>query len=114
MFNHAFKSLLRILKEDGFPYKCRLYGNSQFATNCYTVVLYYRMFKYSLRKKSALLLLGLASMTFLRDTLVWATAYWSLKIVSILANSAGPDGMPFLRHFIWVLTVCQSFQYTKG
>ena len=39
MFNNAFKSLLRVLKENGFPYKCRLTGNSQFATNCYTVVL---------------------------------------------------------------------------
>ena len=29
MFNNAFKSLLRVLKENGFPYKCRLYGNSQ-------------------------------------------------------------------------------------
>ena len=29
MFNNAFKSLLRFLKENGFPYKCRLYGNSQ-------------------------------------------------------------------------------------
>ena len=82
IFNNSFKSLLRFLKENGFPYKCRLYGNSQFATNCYTVVLYYRMFKYSLCKKSALLLSGLASMTFLRDTLVWATAYY-VFIVSI-------------------------------
>ena len=51
MFTKAFKSLLRFLKENGFPYKCRLYGNLQFATNCYAVVLYYRMFKYSLCKK---------------------------------------------------------------
>ena len=28
-FNNAFKSLLHGLKENGFPYKCRLYGNSQ-------------------------------------------------------------------------------------
>ena len=27
MFNNAFKSLLRFLKENGFPYKCRLYDN---------------------------------------------------------------------------------------
>ena len=30
MFNNAFKSLIRVLKENGFPYKCRLYGNSRF------------------------------------------------------------------------------------
>ena len=29
MFDNAFKSLLRFLKEKGFPYKCRLYDNSQ-------------------------------------------------------------------------------------
>ena len=32
MFNNAIKSLLRFLKENGFPYKCRLHGSSQFAT----------------------------------------------------------------------------------
>ena len=58
MLNNTFKLLLRVLKENGFPYKCRLYGSSQFATNCYTVLLYYQMFKYSFCKKSALLLLG--------------------------------------------------------
>ena len=58
MFSNAFKSLLRLLKENSVPYKCRLFGNSQFATNCYTVVLYNRMFKYYWRKKSALLLSG--------------------------------------------------------
>ena len=44
MFNNAFKSLLQVLKENGFPYKCHHYGNLQFATNCYTVVLYYQIF----------------------------------------------------------------------
>ena len=81
MFNNAFKSLLRFLKENGFTYKCRLYSNSQFATNCYTEVLYYRMFKYSLCKKSTLLLSGKASMPFLRDTLVWTTAYYPYPLI---------------------------------
>ena len=60
MFNNAFKSLFRFLKENGFPYKWRLYGNSQFVTNCYTVVLYYRMFKYSLRKKISFATFGVS------------------------------------------------------
>ena len=75
MFTNAFKSLLRFLMENGFPYKSPLYGNSQFATNCYTVVLYYRMFKYSLGKKISFATFGVSIDDFLRDTLVWATAY---------------------------------------
>ena len=32
----------------------------------------------------------------------------SLNVIFILANSAGPDEMLHLVHFIWVFTVCQS------
>ena len=39
----------------------------------------------------------------------WCTnVFLCLKIVLIIANSADPDEMPHLRHFIWIFTVCQS------
>ena len=67
MCNNAFKSLLRFLKENGFPYKCRLYGSSQFATNYYTVVLYYRMFRIFFVQKSSFATFGVSIDDFFYD-----------------------------------------------
>ena len=62
MLNNIKIIIITIFKAKRIPIQMSLIR--QFAMNCYTVVLYYRMFKHSLCKKSALLLLGLASMTF--------------------------------------------------
>ena len=68
----------RLLRVNVYPYKCRFYSNSQPAMNCYTVVLYLRMIKYYLCKKISFATFGVSIDDFLRDTLVWATAYISM------------------------------------
>ena len=44
----------------------------------------------------------------LKVKILYTGVLLSMKIVYILANSANPDEMPTLLHFIRVFTVCQS------